>query len=350
MKQGARHSAVDMANIQAMHDMACQLGAQCPGNAAEEMDESPDVEMQEQMTGMEKSAVKIAKRDDTKPTEGESEYGDVKFADPKNKKYPIDTEEHIRAAWNYINKPDSAAQYSAADVDTIKGHIIAAWKDKIDKAGPPSAEKSFNFTYIKSLHLSHDEQFLRDVVAVKSIGKDDIHGYLALWGDAKTVDLDGEYFTPQTNFWNDRLGYPRPLTWDHAQDKTTKSNPIIGGITQTGIDEIGMWYDAQLDVAHQYRKAIDKLVSERDAGTSSDSVPQYIEREQTGKSVWLKTWPLFGAALTVTPCEPRMLTEGSPIFKAVTQRIEIARMGKLDSLELDSLMRLRDVIRALHED
>lgn len=74
------------------------------------------------------------------PKEGENEYGDVKFADPKGKKYPIDTEEHIRAAWSYINKEKDAAEYSAADLKTVKGRIVAAWKKVIDKAGPPSAK------------------------------------------------------------------------------------------------------------------------------------------------------------------------------------------------------------------
>lgn len=67
--------------------------------------------------------------------------GDVKFADEDNKKYPIDTEEHIRAAWNYINKKKNAGKYSAEDLKTVKGKIVAAWKKEIDKAGPPSAEK-----------------------------------------------------------------------------------------------------------------------------------------------------------------------------------------------------------------
>ena len=66
----------------------------------------------------------------------------MKFADEKNKKYPIDTEKHIRAAWNYINKAKNAAKYDAEDLKSIKGKIIAAWKEKIDKEGPPSAEKS----------------------------------------------------------------------------------------------------------------------------------------------------------------------------------------------------------------
>ncbi len=82
---------------------------------------------------------KIAARDDVKPEEGKEKYGDVEFADPKNKKYPIDTEAHIRAAWSYIHHPNNADKYSAEDTAAIKAKIVAAWKDKIDKDGPPSA-------------------------------------------------------------------------------------------------------------------------------------------------------------------------------------------------------------------
>jgi phage head maturation protease len=82
---------------------------------------------------------KVADREDVNPKEGESKYGDVAFADAKNKKYPIDTEAHIRAAWNYINKPKNAGKYSAEDVKAIKAKIVTAWKKKIDPEGPPSA-------------------------------------------------------------------------------------------------------------------------------------------------------------------------------------------------------------------
>jgi phage head maturation protease len=72
-------------------------------------------------------------------------YGDVEYADPgyqedKKKRYPIDTEAHIRAAGNYINKEKNQAQYSSAQVASIKRKIVAAWKKKIDKDGPPSAD------------------------------------------------------------------------------------------------------------------------------------------------------------------------------------------------------------------
>ena len=68
----------------------------------------------------------IEKRGDARPERGEQEYGDVEFADPTNKKYPVDTPAHIRAAWSYIHHPNDAAKYSPEDVEKIKAHIEQA--------------------------------------------------------------------------------------------------------------------------------------------------------------------------------------------------------------------------------
>lgn len=72
--------------------------------------------------------MKIEHRDDVSPEQGKKEYGDVEFADPVNKKYPVDTPEHVRAAWSYIHHQDNAAKYKAEEVETIKGHIRHAAK------------------------------------------------------------------------------------------------------------------------------------------------------------------------------------------------------------------------------
>jgi HK97 family phage prohead protease len=57
-------------------------------------------------------------------------YGNVTYADPKNGKYPIDTEEHIRAAWSYINMPKNASQYpmNGVTLSEVKDRIRAAMK------------------------------------------------------------------------------------------------------------------------------------------------------------------------------------------------------------------------------
>jgi phage I-like protein len=70
----------------------------------------------------------IAEREDVSPKEGKSKYGDVKFADEKNKKYPLDTEAHVRAALSYWGMPKNRAKYSSEDQKTIGGKIRAAAK------------------------------------------------------------------------------------------------------------------------------------------------------------------------------------------------------------------------------
>jgi len=75
---------------------------------------------------MSKATAKIDRRDDVNPETGEHKYGDVQFADTTNNKYPIDTPEHVRAAWNYINHKDNAAKYDADEVETIRQRIKRA--------------------------------------------------------------------------------------------------------------------------------------------------------------------------------------------------------------------------------
>ena len=71
---------------------------------------------------------RIHRREDVNPKEGLREYGDVEFADPVNNKYPIDTPDHVRAAWSYINHEDNAAKYRPDEVRLIKDRIKRAAK------------------------------------------------------------------------------------------------------------------------------------------------------------------------------------------------------------------------------
>jgi hypothetical protein len=73
-------------------------------------------------------STKIDRRDDVNPEEGLHEYGDVEFADSTNHKYPIDSPEHVRTAWSYINQKDNAAKYDADEVTSIKNRIKQAAK------------------------------------------------------------------------------------------------------------------------------------------------------------------------------------------------------------------------------
>ena len=66
-------------------------------------------------------------------------YADPGYQKDGQKRYPLDTEAHCRAAWSYINMPKNASQYSAEHLAAIKGRIKAALKkygvDVTDNAG-----------------------------------------------------------------------------------------------------------------------------------------------------------------------------------------------------------------------
>jgi hypothetical protein len=170
-----------------------------------------------------------------------------------------------------------------------------------------------DLSYVKSLGIVTLPKF----VAAKFTGHNEIKHYAFLWGNPEAPDLEAEYFTKSTDFWDGTLGkQARPLTWDHAQDaafNAIEKNAVIGKSVDWGDDEVGRWAISVLDTDRKYRKFVDKFIEEGRLGYSSDSAPQYIQREPRGKGVWLKRWPWFGGALTAAPCEPRM-KEYSPEF------------------------------------
>ena len=165
-KSGARFSKEDMTMVEKIHDHAVNLGAECGPNTNANYPEaksgatSGDSEVHsptstevhsptstetstEAYTAGNVTVTGGAGDGDTIVTitqaPKDDDDGDITFADETNKKYPIDTEADIRAAWSYFNLPKTAKDYSTYDLETIKGKIIAAWKEEIDKAGPPVA-------------------------------------------------------------------------------------------------------------------------------------------------------------------------------------------------------------------
>lgn len=70
----------------------------------------------------------ITKREDVNPEEGAKKYGNVTFADTKNKKYPLDTPKHVRSAASYFGMPKNRSEYSQEEQATIDRRIRAAKK------------------------------------------------------------------------------------------------------------------------------------------------------------------------------------------------------------------------------
>jgi HK97 family phage major capsid protein len=127
-----------------------------------------------------------------------------------------------------------------------------------------------------------------------------VGGYLVVWGSAQRRDLQGEYFTPQTELgldWYDR----RPVLYHHGLDGDLKA-AVIGVIDTLRADETGVWAEAQLDMRQRYVRAVHRLIERGILGWSSGSLPHLVEVTEEG---CIRRWPIVEGSLTPAPAEPR---------------------------------------------
>ena len=138
-------------------------------------------------------------------------------------------------------------------------------------------------------------------LAVKMLGEDRVGGYLVVFGDAATKDLQGDYFTKDTDFsldWYEK----RPALYHHGLDGNLKRVPI-GVIDSVKADDVGIWAEAQLEIRSKYAKAVKKLVEQGILNWSSGSMVHLVEKDSDG---FIKSWPIVEGSLTPAPAEPRM--------------------------------------------
>jgi hypothetical protein len=71
------------------------------------------------------------------------------------------------------------------------------------------------------------------------------------------------------------------------------------------MDETGLWYEAQLDMADEYGSMIAKLCKQGKMGYSSGAAGHMVERKSVGKASEITRWCIAEASITPTPAEYR---------------------------------------------
>jgi len=135
---------------------------------------------------------------------------------------------------------------------------------------------------------------------IKALGEDRIGGYLVVFGDPDKRDMQGEYFTKDTDFhldWYEK----RPALFHHGLDKTMKGAKV-GDITALHMDEIGLWAEGILDMRSAYIQKLKELIDRGVIGWSSGALPQRAVLEGDGR---ISEWGIIEGSLTPTPAEPR---------------------------------------------
>jgi len=139
-------------------------------------------------------------------------------------------------------------------------------------------------------------KFLRDEDEGAVVG-----GYIALWGNAETKDLQGDYFTPDT--WLGLNEYPTvPALFHHGLDEQVGLS-VIGRRVKSGVDEVGAWVEDWLDKGNQYWKMVRPLLDKEALFYSPGSAPHLVKRQQDGR---LDSYPIVEDTFTVIPAQHRL--------------------------------------------
>ena len=171
----------------------------------------------------------------------------------------------------------------------------------------------------------HMDVLTSTVDGIKSDRLGYVKGYLVRFGDTKTADLEGDYFTKSTDY-----GFPMesgkrvPLNvyYHHGMDAQVGKKSIGTGYIK--MDDTGLWYEAQLDLADEYGNMIAKLCKQGKMGFSSGAAAHLVERKSMGGAAEITRWPIAEASITPTPAEYR---------NSVKTLKEYYGMGMMDDME-----------------
>ena len=168
------------------------------------------------------------------------------------------------------------------------------------------------------------------VDGIKSDRLGHVKGYLVRFGDTKATDLEGDYFTKATDYgfpMEEGKRVPLNVYYHHGMDAQVGKKSIGTGFIK--MDDTGLWYEAQLDLADEYGKMVAKLCKQGKMGFSSGAAAHMVERKSIGGASEIIRWPIAEASITPTPAEFR---------NSVKSLEEYYGMGEMDDMEEEMVM------------
>ena len=123
---------------------------------------------------------------------------------------------------------------------------------------------------------------------VKALGNGRLGGYLVRFGSQNDADVEGDFFTADTDFGAHATS---PVLYHHGMDAKIGTRVLDDGASLK-TDDVGVWIEAQLKMRDEYERAIYRMAEKGKLGWSSGTAPHLVEREEVGKAVYIKRWPL----------------------------------------------------------
>jgi len=155
------------------------------------------------------------------------------------------------------------------------------------------------------------------------------------YGDPQHKDAQGEYFTADTAYHEDRFPLP-PLVYYHGLDDSGKPSgdpEYIGTTVKRWVDKAGVWFRGVLDKTSELAKRVWEAAQQDKARASSGSIAHLTRTDPDGK---ITEWPV--AELSVfelgggkRPANPYAVA--LPAMRAVYEAAGIAMPQDIEALE-----------------
>lgn len=147
----------------------------------------------------------------------------------------------------------------------------------------------------------HDISLVYPGSEVKALGDGRIGGILAPFATPSNPDPQGDFFTPNTDFWlnvNQRCG----VVWHHGLKAL---GPKLLGVVDMTLGEAGLEGIATLDLGDPDAKAIYERAERGECYWSTGSTSRLTSRRDVGVAREIVRWPIVEASLTDSPVDRR---------------------------------------------
>jgi hypothetical protein len=153
--------------------------------------------------------------------------------------------------------------------------------------------------------------------AVKSIGNGRVRAYAVVYGSEDRRDLDGQFFTKDTEGYLDIFRALGKLPWlyNHAADGKLKST-VFGEIDSMGQDDQGVWYEARILEHKLYKDYISRLINAKALYSSSGALPLSVKVDKTTMAI--KRWTISEVSSTTTPADMHQVVHGYTVDEIKT--------------------------------
>ena len=211
----------------------------------------------------------------------------------------------------------SGKRHSTSDqahLNDALSHILSAGATLPEVEDEGEVDMADDTSETAAPEMKSDDFLITQSNEVKSLGDGKFGGYLVRFGDASVTDLDGDYFTADTDF-DFADGQRTTVYYDHGLDPVLKRRKVGEGSLKR--DEAGVWLEFQLQRRDEYEQHIEALAKKGKLGLSSGTAPHLVERVREGKANRIIAWPLgIDASVTPTPAEPRTMVQSLKSYLA----------------------------------